>query len=554
MSAAVADYDSILATADRLREGGQRADAIRLYEAASAARPDRVYPLFWLATLLAEERDYSRALAYGQRGLVIDPDQIGLLLQMGRIASSGHDTLAALEYFTHARDLDADIPDIDGLMADQLFRLGRAEEGVAAFERVLARDPTSRQGQTARLFCLNLTESMSPEELADEHRAWGERIERETRTLPPRTLARRPDKLRIGYVSPDLRDHAVSYFVAPLLEHRDGRRFEHIVFDTSTRDEDAASARLHRTEVPWHRCASATDDELATLIRGQSIDVLVDLAGHTAGNRLEVFARKPAPVQMSWLGYLCTTGLSRMDYRITDEAMDPVGMTEKLYTERLIRLPVQGCFAPLGGSPDITASPASASGTVTFGSVNQWAKVSTAARDAWAAILRRNPRARLLIVARGGQNPRLQKIIVDEFTTRGAAASQVRVSPFVTTAEFLELLKQIDVALDPFPYGGGTTTFQCLWMGIPVVTLAGRTALSRNAIGPLTHAGLGDLVATSPSSYADIADGLGKDERRLEHERSTLRDRMRDSLVMDGAAFARSFEGACDDALARAIG
>jgi predicted O-linked N-acetylglucosamine transferase (SPINDLY family) len=369
--------------------------------------------------------------------------------------------------------------------------------------------------------------------------------------LPPRSLSKRPPKVRIGYVSPDLRDHAVSYFVYPLLEHRDRQRFEHVVLDTSTREEDAVTARLRATGVPWHRCTNTSDDELAMLVRSEAIDVLVDLSGHTAGNRLEVFARKPAPVQATWLGYLCTTGLTRMDCRLTDESMDPTGMTEHLHTERLVRLPVQGCFATLAGAPTITSSPARARGAVTFGSVNQWAKVSVATRDAWAAILRRNPAARLWIVARGGQNPKLQRIIVDEFANRGADPAQVRVFPFMTTAEFLGLMGQIDVALDPFPYGGGTTTFQCLWMGVPVVSLAGRTALSRNAVGPLTQVGLADLVATTPSAYSDIADRLGKDLCRLEHERSTLRERMSRSLLMDGKAFARTFEAACDDMLAR---
>jgi predicted O-linked N-acetylglucosamine transferase (SPINDLY family) len=237
---------------------------------------------------------------------------------MGAIASWGHDTLAALEHYERARRLDPDIPDIDGLLADQLFRLGRGDEGVAAFGRALAREPGSRQLQTARLFCLNLTEAMGAEELAAEHRKWGATVEQRIAPLPRRMIAQRPRKLAIGYVSPDLRDHAVSYFVVPLLEHRDRENFKHVVFDTSPREEDSVTARLRATGVPWHRCADMSDEELALLVREELIDVLVDLSGHTAGNRLEAFARKPAPVQVTWLGYLCTTGLTRMDCRITD--------------------------------------------------------------------------------------------------------------------------------------------------------------------------------------------------------------------------------------------
>ncbi|MFO1303500.1 MAG: tetratricopeptide repeat protein [Burkholderiales bacterium] len=549
-----AGYEAMLANADALREAGKREQAIRGYEAASAMQPDRVYPLYWLATLLGEQREYERAIAYGERGLALDPDQIGMLLQMASLATSTQDTLTALERYERARALDPDIPNIDGFLADQLFRIGRAEDGVAAFDRALAKEPGSRVLQTARLFCLNLTETMPPERLADEHRAWGDRMERSIATLPPRIPAARPRTLRIGYVSPDLRDHAVSYFVAPLLEHRDRDRFEHVVFDTAGRDDDAISRRLRASGVAWHACTSASDDELARLIREREIDVLVDLSGHTAGNRLEVFARKPAPVQATWLGYLSTTGLTRMDHRLTDALMDPPGMTEHLHTESLVRLPAQACFAPLGGAPAITASPARATGAVTFGSLNQWAKVSAPTRDAWGEILRRNERARLWIVVRGGQNPRLQRMIEDEFVRRGARAAQIRVFPFLSTQDFLALLGQVDVALDPFPYGGGTTTFQCLWMGLPVIALAGRTALSRNAVGPLTRLGLGDLVADTQAGYVEIADRLGRDVARLERERLTLRDRMQRSILMDGEAFARSFEAACDAMFARACG
>ena len=553
MSAATVDYDAVVAEADQFRENGKRIASIRLYEAASASKPDRIYPLFWLAVLFTEEREYQRASECAERGLAIDPEQIGLLMQMGTIASMRHDPLTAFEHFERAWRLDPDIPDVDTLLADQLKHLGRADEANAVCARALARDPGSGSLQTARLFCLNLAETMPREALAAEHRAWGSAVERRIPAFPPRTLTGRPGTLRIGYVSPDLRAHGVPYFLLPLLQHRDRHRFEHVVFDTATRDEDAFTQVLRATQVPWHLCAALNDDALAQLIRDQAIDVLVDLSGHTAGNRLEVFARKPAPVQATWLGYLGTTGLSRMDYRITDAFMDPPGMTECLHTEQLMRLPAHSCYADLSGAPAMTPSPAASNDFVTFGSVNQWSKVSPATRDVWAAILRRNARARLWIVARGGQDARMQRMIVEEFTRRGAATDQVRVFPFLEMPEYLALMGQIDIALDPFPYGGGTTTFQCLWMGIPVVSLSGRTPVSRNAIGPLNHVGLGDLAASSMSHYVDIADQLSRDTARLARERNELRSRMRGSLLMDGAAFAKSFEAACDEMLMATI-
>ncbi|MFO1303499.1 MAG: hypothetical protein U1F54_07190 [Burkholderiales bacterium] len=550
---ALIDYEATLAEADRRREAGKRDEAIRLYEAACAARPDRVYPLYWLATLFAETRDYERAWEHGQRGLAIDPDQIGLLLEMGTLAEIRRDPLSALELYERARRLDADIPGIDAKVAAQLAELGRADEAASDYARALAREPGSRPLHTARLFCLNLSDTVPRGALFEEHRALGSTIERSITPLPPRVPAHRPPVLRVGYVSPDLRAHGVPYFLLPLLASRSRDRFEHIVFDTATRDEDAFTERLRATEVRWHRGAGLDDASLARLIRNESIDVLVDLAGHTAGARLEVFAYKPAPVQATWLGYLGTTGLTRMDYRITDALMDPPGMTEHLHTERLWRLPVHACFAALAGAPAITPSPAHANGFVTFGCVNQWAKASPTIRATWAEILRRNPGARLCIVARGGQNPELQRAIVEELVEGGAERDQIRVYPFLETPEYTALLGRIDVALDPHPYGGGTTTFQCLWMGIPVVSLAGRSSLARNAVGPLHGVGLGDLVAASHAEYVAIASRLASDPERLRRERTTLRDRMRTSRVMDGPAFARDFEAACDAMLVAAM-
>jgi predicted O-linked N-acetylglucosamine transferase (SPINDLY family) len=539
------DVGTIIADADIARERGDDAQAIAGYTAAHEAAPDRIYPLFWLASMHADRRDYALAERYARAGLAIDPGQIGLLFRLGAISHAQRDPVEALDCYERIRALDAGVPGIDALLADQLCYVGRVDQAIAAFERALERSPESLAISQNRLFCLNYTSRMSPAELADAHRAWGR--EHEARVQPLAPSSRLPGHpLRIGFVSGDLREHAVARFVSPLFEHHDRSRVEFTCFDTSPDAEDAVTATMRTRVRDWQRVGDLSDEALAKAVRDSGIDVLVDLAGHTRHNRLLVFARKPARVQVSWLGYLSTTGLTRIDYRLTDAHMDPPGMTEALYTERLLRLPVQACFAPGDEGAPVEPSPAGEGEPVTYGSLNQWPKVSEDARRVFATILVRNPQSRLLVVARGGQNPRMQRLVAESLARHGARLDQVQVLPFMTRQEFNALARRVDVALDPFPYGGGTTTFQCLWMGVPVVTLAGRTAISRNSIGPLVHAGLGDLVAASADDYVRIASDLGADVARLRELRSGLRGRLAASILQDGKAFARAFEAACD--------
>ncbi|MEO8751332.1 MAG: hypothetical protein ABI624_01510 [Casimicrobiaceae bacterium] len=543
---AAPDPDTIIAAADVARERGERAEAIRLYTSAHDAAPQRVYPLYWLATLLEEAGDPAQAFKFGERGLALDPDQIALLARMGNIASERHDPMAALEFYQRVARLDCDYPDIDALLADQLCVLGHLREGIAAFDRALIRTPASLQLQQARLFCLNFSDQLSPTALAEEHRAWGRNHspERPAPAIGTAKAGGGKSRLHIGYVSPDLRNHAVAYFVAPLLERHDRTLFEISVFDTSADAEDAMTARMRAHVDTWERVDTLADEALAATIRAAGVDILVDLSGHTKGNRLLVFAERAAPVQVSWLGYLATTGLPAMDYRLTDAEMDPPGMTEALHTEQLLLLPVQACFSPWPDAPAVSPSPLAGGARLTFGSVNQWAKVTEATRDLWASILVACPEARLCVIARGGQNPQLQRSIAADFERRGASAGQVTVFPFGSTTDFLRFLGQVDVALDPFPYGGGTTTMQCLWMGVPVVTLAGATPMSRNAIGPLVRAGLADLVAASRAAYREKAIALGRNAALLSRLRRELRPRMAASASMDARAFARGIEEA----------
>lgn len=541
--------DALIAQADVLRESGQRDLALAAYLQAHKSDAQRIYPLYWLATLEEECGRFDEALAYCQRALALDAGQIGLLLRAASITVALGDDVAALENYQRVAALDPDAPGIDAHLADQYCRLGQLRDGVEAFDRALARTPDDAILQSNRLFVLNYSELLTAEQLFAEHQSWGSRHEAVLRaTWHPFEYNRDPGRrLKVGLVSADLRAHAVANFVEPWLRAHDRNQIESHCFDVSADPEDATTASMRGLAHSWHRVADLGDAALAARIRAAGIDILLDLSGHTRGNRLLVFARRPAPVQATWLGYLNTTGLTAMDYRLTDDNLDPPGMTAQFHTETLARLAAHACFAPASGTPEVVPSQVGQGHPLTFGSVNQWPKVSASVKDLWAKMLKQLPEARLFVIARGANHPAVRSRIVDSFVQRGVRAELLEVFPFMPTAEFLRLLGRVDIALDSFPYGGGTTTMQCLWMGVPVLTIKGRVAMSRNSVGILDAVGLADLAVATPADYVQTGVALGRDVARLVVLRQQLRGRMAASRVTDAGSFARDMERALRD-------
>jgi protein O-GlcNAc transferase len=540
------DVKDLLRQADSLRENADPAGALEVYKKALERDPKCLHAIYGLASLYEEAGDLPAAKLYCEKGLAIDPDQIGLLLLIGNVAIRALDPIFALQCYERVVKLDPEVPDLDALMADQYCLMGRIEEGVAAFDRAIARNPQAVTLQSNRLFVLNFSKLLSPVELFQEHRRWGALHQSKAQpSFKAGSATLDPEKrLRIGYVSPDFRDHPVAAFYEPALEARDQKAFEIFCFDTSLAVEDAVTARLKRSADVWQCVTNMGDEALADTIRNSQIDILVDLSGHTKWNRLSMFALKPAPIQVTWLGYLNTTGLTAMDYRITDGYLDPEGETEHLHTETLCRLPLHSCFRPSPQSPPVSPLPASTSGHVTFGSMNQWPKVSDEVKDTWASLLKRVDRSRLLIVARGGQNPVFRDRIIGEFVLRGVEAARIHVSPALDFLPFLELFSEIDISLDPFPYGGGTTTMQSLWMGVPVVTLKGATAFARNSVGLLSEVGLEQFVAMTPSDYVTTAAECAGNLAQLAEMRAGLRDRVAASSLIDARRFCENLESA----------
>jgi predicted O-linked N-acetylglucosamine transferase (SPINDLY family) len=351
-------------------------------------------------------------------------------------------------------------------------------------------------------------------------------------------------KLRIGYVSPDLCAHVVSRFIAPVLARHDRDAFEVYCYaEVAAPDEITTMLRGYANG--WRDTVGEPDEHLAEAIRQDGIDILVDLAGHSASNRLLVFARKPAPVQITYLGYAATTGMTAMDYRLTDALADPPGMTEQFHSERLIRLPkCAWCYNKLADGPGVSELPASKAGHVTFCSFNNFAKVNEPLLRLWGRILQSVPGSRLLIKANALDSPSTQQRVRDWASGAGIDQNRLDLCGWLSLAEHYARYGQVDIALDTFPYHGTTMTCEALWMGVPVVTLAGGSHLSRVGVSLLTNVGLPELVAESADDYVRIAADLGGDLSRLRGMRATLRKRMEDSPLLDAAGFTKNLEAA----------
>jgi len=354
--------------------------------------------------------------------------------------------------------------------------------------------------------------------------------------------------LRIGYVSPDFFHHPVANFIAPVLAAHDRTAVEVFCY-AEVKTPDAVTERLRGlVESPhhWRDTNGMSDDSVAAAIRADGIDILIDLAGHTVGARLLVFARKPAPIQATWLGYPATTGLTQIDWRITDPLADPPGLTDDQYSEKLLRLPTGfNCYQPIDDMPPVAPLPADANGYVTFGCFNHAAKLRDRTLEVWAELLRAVPGSRLCLKHRGFGLPSAAAEYRQDFERRGIPAARLDLISFIDdTRRHLAAYDRVDVALDPFPYNGTTTTCEALWMGVPVVALAGPTHMSRVGVSLLTRAGLPELVADTPARYIEIAAGLAADRERLRTLRAGLRARVAGSSLCDAARVTRELETA----------
>jgi predicted O-linked N-acetylglucosamine transferase (SPINDLY family) len=508
MEEAGATLEEVTRLADARTASGDLPGAASALEALLALRPDWTDALYNYGCVLKRLKRTAEAEAALARAIAADPSHAAASRMLGGVLREQCRTREALELYRAARE----------------------------------RRPEHFELASAELYALLGHDGISEEELFSRHTAFGAAIERvyAPRFRPPGTPPDPERRLRVGYVSADFRYHVVTLFMLPVLERRDRSAFEVCCYSTTDAPDDY-TRRVAGLADLWRDCAAASENELAERIRADRVDILVDLAGHSGMPQLRVFAQRPAPVQATWLGYLGTTGMTRMDYRITDGIADPPGATERFHTEALMRLPhSQWCYRPFVEVEAAHAPPCAGNGYVTFGSFNQAAKISPSARALWARILGRVPGARLLLagVPPGPAQERLRR----DFADAGVAPDRLAILPYVSLQDYFRLFAEVDIALDTMPYSGGTTTCDALWMGVPVVTAPGPRPASRSAASILSSAGLADWIAATPEDYVSKAVELAARPERLARLRASLRAELRASPLMDEPGFARALE------------
>jgi predicted O-linked N-acetylglucosamine transferase (SPINDLY family) len=519
---------------------GHLDSALELVQRAVALRPDGAVYRNNLGQILERlERGDDAARAY-EAALELDPGYAEACNNLGHLLQRRDRLVEAEAWLRKAIGLDAAYAEPRTNLGNLLKDRGDLDEALASYRRAIELRPDLSLLHSNLLLALHYHRDYSPADLAREHRQWAERHVAPLRAArQPHRNDRAPERrLRVGYVSPDFREHALARFVLPAFERHDRAAVEVVAYSDVVRGDGVTELIRARVD-EWHDVHALGDEALAAAVRRDGIDILVDLAAHSAHNRLLVFARKPAPVQVTYLAYCSTTGVDAIDYRLTDRYLDPPG-TDADYTERSVRLP--GCYWCYS-APPIAPAPATqrGAGPPTFGCLNNFAKVTHATLSTWVELLRRVPEAGFVLYARGDGH---RQRVLGAFRQAGLAESRVRFVGWQPLRDYLETYRAIDVALDPFPYAGGTTTCDALWMGVPVVSLAGATAVSRAGSTLLTNAGLRELVARSEAEYLELAAGLLRDGGRLATLRAQLRGRLERSPVMDAPGFTRGLEAA----------
>ena len=499
-----------------------------------------------LGEALREQGKLDEAVAEYRQAISIEPDFADAHSNLGIALRERGKLDEAVAAYRQAISIKPDFANAHSNLGNALREQGKLDDAVAAYRQAISIKPDFADAFSNLLLCLNYNDGSTADYLFAAHREWDERYGRQaprpTAYANGREVGR---QLKIGYLSPDFRQHSVAYFVEPLLKAHDRQAVEVFCYAEVMRP-DTVTAHLQGLADHWLVTVGLSDDELAARIRTDGIDILVDLAGHTANNRLRVFARKPAPVQATWLGYPNTTGLEAIDYRLVDAVTDPAGEADAWASETLVRL--EGgfhCYGGLKGAPEPGVPPCLAAGTVTFGSLNNPVKLSAATLDVWATLLSRLPQARLLLKGKPFSDPGTRALFLARLGKRGVAAERVELMVWLPgAAEHLEMYHQVDIALDPFPYNGTTTTCEALWMGVPVLTLRGDRHAGRVGASLLSQISLPDLIANSVEEYVEIAVALASEPARLMDLRRSLRPRIAASPLCDGRAFARKIEAA----------
>ncbi|MBN1605094.1 MAG: tetratricopeptide repeat protein [Polyangiaceae bacterium] len=496
-----------------------------------------------LAVTLAEAGVDAEALALLEEAARVGPDSPRLRVALAWLLLHLHRPEPSLAHARRAVELGPNVASTHWQLGDALDACGKKAEAISSYRRAVEVNPSDHRAHSDLIVAMLLDPEYDAQAIGAEARAWAQRhAEPLRKQLRPHANDKDPERrLRVGYVSPDFRAHPIQQFLVPLLEHHDPSAFEIFLYSSVHRPDP---------ETEWYRAFAGDrfrdirnieDLQAAELVRSDRIDILVDLALHSTGGRLRVFACRPAPVQISWLGYAGTTGLGTIDYRITDPFVDPPGADVSVYSEACLHLPeTSWCYAALCSEPAVEALPALSAGCVTFGCQNSYRKLHTRLFALWARVLREVAGARLFLHA----EEHARKGVRQAFAREGVQADRLEFGGRLSRDEYLRRYQRIDIGLDTFPFNGATTTLDAAWMGVPVVTLSGRSSLQRAGTCIAMNLGLPELVALSEDEFVETAVTLARDLDHLSQLRAGLRCRLETSPLGNAPRFARHIENA----------
>jgi len=558
-------------------QAGRLDEAIACFQRFLAVKPNVVEVHYNLALAWAAKREPDKAIACYQRALELNPKYAEAHLGQGLGWKDKGQLDQAIVCFKRALDANPKYVEAHYNLGNALRDTGHFVEAIACFQKALSCNPgfviayrnlgylwrhigqidqavaCYRQALALKpdfvgahdnlLYTLPFHPDSDRPGMFAEFQNWNRQHARPLRRfIQTHANDRNPNRrLRIAYVSPNFHKHPVGRFMLPLLARHDRVQFEVFCYASSP-EHDELTTKLKSHADVWRSIVGLSDEQAAQLIRKDQIDILVDLSMHMADNRMLVFARKPAPVQVTYLAYAGGTAVDTIDYRLTDRYLDPDPADDRFYMEKSIRLDgTYWCYQQSIATQPVNALPALTAGTITLGCLNNFSKVSPGAMETWATLLNRLGSARLVLHTIIGSH---REKVIRFMTDRGVAADRLDIVGRVSPEEYFTTYQRIDLAVDPFPYAGGTTTCDALWMGIPVVTLAGRTAVGRAGVSILSNVGLDELIAGTPQEYVRIAADLAADLPRLAQFRATLRQRMQDSALMDETRYAHGIEAA----------
>lgn len=552
---------------------GRLLDAESLYRGVLQRKPDDAMALNNLGETLRNQGKWSEATAALEHALLQQPNSVETRINLGRVLLNQFrnseaqiqftnliesqprlskpyhylgkalfetgDMPNALAQIEHSLELDPTDVYARSTLGFVNLEMGRSQAAADCFRKVIEDDPGMSEAHGCLLFVMSGDAEMDQADLFEEHKRWG-KMHGSLEPLGPHRNSKQPDRrLRIGYVSPDLRRHAVANFFRPVMEMHDPDRVETFCYSEAA-NPDEMTEQLKQLSHHWRSTKGLSHEQVARQVMSDEIDILVDLAGHTSGNRLEALALRPAPIQVTWMGYPNTTGLESIDYRLTCETQNPVD-EPTYHTEELIRMPHGSfCFSTPVQSPEIGPLAATHNGYITFGSLHRPFKISSSVRDLWANVLNAIPQSRMLIFNTRFTHESSDSLSQD-LIQRGIATDRVEIRNEFDGSSYLDVYREIDIALDVSPWAGGTTTMEALWMGVPVVALNGQRRSARSTAAIMKNAGHADLVADSFEQYVKLATELATDIPRLLELRNGMRETLRKTLF-NAEQFTRDLE------------